>query len=229
MKGRSARDARCAAQLQRWLPLLPKERFPTLLAVSNAASLESWCPGQPCTEPDDALRESSGVMLSELHRLIELEDVRCGDARLSGWFDEAERWTRALHEGGHLDGEAARRVLARIGDARPDQATWGLTHDDFCLENLVFSEHGLCCVDNITVAPGILESDLAQTFYRWPMSGAERESFLRGYGAGAVATGFLDHERFWMIAVTLRAAEWRMRRNTGRIDIPLAVLDRYAR
>ena len=58
------------------------------------------------------------------------------------------------------------------------------------------------------------------------MREAESGSFMRGYRPNGVATRFLDHERFWMILGTLRAAKTRVRSNTGGVDVTLSVLKR---
>ena len=228
IKGRIVRDAGAASRMQRWLPVLPEGRFPPLLATSGAATLEAWCSGRPCPEADDSILETSGALLGEIHGLIEREEMSSSDDRLTGWFEDIERWIEELRRGDALSDEHAGRVLARAADTRPARATWGLRHGDFCGENLVVSERGLCCIDNVTVAPGILESDLAQTFYRWPMTTRERERFLVGYRRYAVPMTFLDHEGFWMIAAALRSAAIRLRGNTGGIEAPLRVLKQHA-
>jgi hypothetical protein len=227
-KGRIVRDAGAASRMQRWLPMLPEDRFPRLLATRGAATLEAWCSGRPCREADDSTLEKSGALLSEIHGLIEREEVSSSDDRLAGWFQDIERWIEELRRAGSLSDEQAGRVLARADETRPARATWGLRHGDFCGENLVVSDRGLCCIDNVSVGPGILESDLAQTFYRWPMTTRERERFLLGYRQHAVPTAFLDHECFWMIAAASRSAAARLRGNTGAIEAPLRVLTRHA-
>ena len=227
MKGRIVRDAATASRMQRWLPALPEERFPRLLATRGAATLEAWCSGHPCREVDDSIMETSGALLGEIHGLLEREEVSSSDDRLASWFEDIERWIEELRRGGSLGDEYAGRVLERAAETRPERATWGLRHGDFCGENLVIGDRGICCIDNVTVAPGILESDLAQTFYRWPMTTQERECFLLGYRRHALPTTFLDHEGFWMIAAALRAAAIRLRGNTGAIEAPLRVLEQH--
>jgi hypothetical protein len=227
MKGRIVRDAATASRMQRWLPLLPEDRFPPLLATRGTATLEAWCPGRSCREADDSALEASGALLGEIHGLLEREELSSSDARLTSWFEDLERWIEELRRGGSLSDEYAGRVLERAVDTRPARATWGLRHGDFCAENLLVSDRGLCCIDNVTVAPGILESDLAQTCYRWPMTTRERERFLLGYRRHAAPTTFLDHEGFWMIAAALRAAAIRLRGNTGALEAPLRVLEQH--
>jgi len=228
MKGRIVRDAAAASRMERWLPALPEDRFPRLLATRGVATLEAWCPGRPCREADPSTLETSGALLGQIHGLIEREEVSSSDDRLTGWFEDIESWVDQLRRGGLLGDEHAGRVLARAAETRPRHATWGLRHGDFCAENLVVGDRGLCCIDNVSVSPGILDGDLAQTFYRWPMTTRERECFLRGYRRFAVPTTFLENESFWMIAASLRSASIRLRGNTGCLDAPLRVLKRHA-
>jgi hypothetical protein len=82
-------------------------------------------------------------------------------------------------------------------------------------------------VDNTTVGPGILESDLAQTLYRWPMTAREREGFLAGHRRRAPPTRFEEDEPFWRIAVALRAAAYRQREGIGDVLVPLRELARH--
>jgi hypothetical protein len=227
VKGRIVRDAATASRMQRWLPMLPEASFPRLLATRGAATLEAWCSGSPCRAVDDSTLETSGALLGEVHGLIGREEVSSNDARLIGWFEDIECWIEELRRAGTLSDGFAGRVLERTAETRPAQATWGLRHGDFCAENLVIGDRGLCCIDNATVAPGILESDLAQTFYRWPMTTRERESFLRGYRRHAAPEMFREHEGFWMVAAALRAVAIRRRGGTGALEAPLRVLERH--
>jgi aminoglycoside phosphotransferase (APT) family kinase protein len=117
------------------------------------------------------------------------------------------------------------RIVQCLAHLRPRTATWGLRHGDFCRENLVEHAAGLCCIDNATVRPGVLELDLAQTFYRWPMTPGGRAAFLDGYGGHADPRSFCEHEVFWQVAAGLRSAGWRLREGTAGIETPLAHLE----
>ena len=230
VKGRVLRDAEVTSRMRRWLPMLRGDCFPPLLATSEDATIEAWRAGRICLEADDETTETAGALLGEVHGLISREDVAPDDSRLIECFENVEGWTEELRLGGGLSEEYAGRVLARATDGRPAGATWGLQHGDFCLENLLIGDDGgLCCIDNPTVAPGLLESDLARTFYRWPMTPRQREYLLRGYRRYSEPTRFLEDEDFWMIAATLRAAAFRLRADTDAVDVPLRVLKRHVR
>lgn len=223
LKGRRLRGAEAEERMQRWIPRLPQEHFPALLATGFGASLEAWEPGR--TAPD-RMEAAAGSVLGSVHRVLSQEPLGPGDERIRGLVGDVERGVRALRLARRLPAATAERVLAGARKGAPGAATWGLAHGDFCLDNLVAGGRGPVCVDNETVSPGILEIDLAQTFYRWPMSQQGRSSFLDGYGKLASAAGFLADEGFWMLYAALRAAELRLRNGIGGLAEPLAVLAR---
>jgi hypothetical protein len=224
LKGRIVSGPDRAERMRRWLPALPKGRFPVLLAAAGSATLESWIPGFSCRESDEAAAETAGALLSLVHQSLVPERLSESEPRFAAWCADAERWLSELRTAGHLDDALARRVGDHLEGLRPMSATWGLRHGDLCAENLVHGAAGLCCIDNVTVAPGLIESDLAQTFYRWPMTPSQRERFLRGYGRGEAAVSFLRHEDFWIITAALRAGAFRLRHRAPAIGVPLDVL-----
>jgi aminoglycoside phosphotransferase (APT) family kinase protein len=168
-------------------------------------------------------------MLARLHAAADREEVAADDARLAAWFESVDGWFEELERLGVLGAEDRDRAARRTRLERPARATWGLQHGDFCGENLVVTDAGLCCVDNTTLGPGLLESDLAQTFYRWPMDGPTRRRFLAGYARHASPDSFLADEPYWRAAGALRAAAFRGREGAGPVDVPLRELARHVR
>lgn len=228
-KGRLVRDLRTAEAMERWLPLLPGARFPRLLARQGVATLEAWRAGCPCRDSGVSVLEAAGSLLREVHGLLETQEIAANDRRLEKWGEGTETWIETLRLGGALTEGLARSLLQTTRELRPRGATWGLRHGDFCLENLIESENGLCCIDNVTVGPGILESDLGHTFYRWPMQPRAREAFLAGYRHAEVLSHFLEHEDFWIIASALLGAVRRLRGKTGGLEAPLRILESRVR
>jgi hypothetical protein len=224
MKGRIAHREDVGERMQRWLPRLPEHRFTQLVAAEGAASLETWCRG-PAASADDATIATAGDTLGAAHALVEREVLDEKDERWLAWLARLDGWVGELSRAGRLGNIG--ELHARLAETRPAQATWGLAHGDFCLENLVVGEHGLCCVDNSTVAPGLLEADLGHTFSRWPMSDAERELFLEHYERHGDTAGYREHATFWHLAAALRSAAWRSREGCAGIEIPLAELARH--
>lgn len=82
---------------------------------------------------------------------------------MRAWWREVSDSLASLRHAGLLDDGLAARARARLEEAPTAGAPWGLGHGDFSLDNLITGDAGLCCIDNATVAPGLLESDLAQT------------------------------------------------------------------
>ncbi|MHC4845663.1 MAG: nucleotidyltransferase family protein [Planctomycetota bacterium] len=225
LKGRVTHRAGIGERMQRWLPLLPEDRFSRLLATDDTASLETWVLGTPAPAGDRATITTAGGMLGAVHDRLEREPVDAQDERFTDWLARLDGWVDELASARRLDD--VERVRARLRDTRPARATWGLTHGDFCLENLVVGANGLCCVDNSTVKPGPLEADLGQTLYRWPMSDDEREDFLEHYERHADTALYREHAAFWHMAAALRSAAWRSREGCAGLEVPLAELARH--
>jgi aminoglycoside phosphotransferase (APT) family kinase protein len=199
-----------------------------LLASGGTAVIEGWCHGRRVPRRDvDAAREA-GAMLGALHRTVEPEDVGADDPRLHFWLRQLASWIGNARRAGLLSEGDALRVRDRTRALRPSRATWGLRHGDFSADNLVVGEKGLCCVDNTTIGVHFLERDLAQTFYRWPMSASVRRAFLAGYDRAGGACRFLENEEFWMISATVRAVGYRLRRGMSDLETPLRALRRHA-
>jgi len=225
LKGRIVTSPARAERMKRWLPMLPAGRFSVLLGVDGDATLESWIPGRPCRESDEEVARAAGRLLAHVHDTIERTRLSDDEPRLAAWCANARRWTAELRSAGCIGDTRSRRVLAHLERLRPAGATWGLRHGDFCADNLVHADTGLCCIDNATVSPGLLESDLAHTLYRWSMTARQREAFLHGYERGDVATSFLRHEDFWTVTAALRSGVFRLRQRSPAVATALALLN----
>jgi hypothetical protein len=226
VKGRVLRTSAVAVRMRTWIPQLPAGRFPALLATHGVASLEAWAEGSACEASDAQTAEEAGELLGCVHATLAREGVGAADPACERWQHEAELHVDALRETGRLEAARAEELRARLRAGRARAASLGLRHGDFCVENLLRTGAGLCCIDNPTVRPGLLESDLAQTFRRWPMAPAQRERFLSGYRRHADPGLFLAHEDYWMISTALRSAAHRQRNRTAAVDEPLRLLER---
>src|SRR5262249_50894963 len=118
----------------------------------------------------------------------------------------------------------------------PDHQETGIIHRDFCGENLVLDPLGTPhIVDNGTLTVDAYHFDLARTWYRWPMTSAERRAFEAGYAACGDLASYRAHFPFWAVAVLVEAALFRHYAKTRGRRIPiqrlielLSVLDRGA-
>jgi hypothetical protein len=112
----------------------------------------------------------------------------------------------------------------------PQTSEIGITHFDYCAENLVLTEAGgFYIVDNETLQIGALDHDLARTWYRWPMSPAERAVYWESYGTFRDPGSFSAFFLFWAIATLVSSALFRLEGGTARAVVPLRKLGLLAR
>lgn len=196
------------------LSRLPADRFPRILAVESRASLEQWFDGESL----DRTGTTAGRLLESgrLLGLIHQTHAPGFDAahRLRSTRECAHRLESRLHQlvsQGVIDESLATHVWNRATAHRPEHAVHGLSHRDFCAENLVVCRGSVCCIDNTTFATSALDQDLARTWYRWPMSGADWQLFLEGYGECRDGGSFLRHGLFWKAHVLTGAIVMRLR------------------
>lgn len=223
VKGR-LHGASAIERMKRYLPLLTSCSFPQLLATSTHASLEAWCEGSPASQAEAATSAAAGALLAQVHAAMPQQQLAAESDLLAAWRTRALAQCELLERAGHLSSLLAQRVQRELEAQAPLRATQGLRHGDFCLENFVLAGGALWCVDNTTVGPGLLESDLAQTVYRWPMPPPQREAFFGGYGASEALSSFLERERYWMMSALLLALAWRHEHGIDGLDRPLALL-----
>ncbi len=196
------------------LSRLPADRFPRILAVESRASLEQWFDGESLDSPGTTAGRllESGRLLGLVHQTHAPE---CGKAQgLRSTRECAQRLESRIHQlisHRMIDESLAARVWNRATEQRPEYAQYGLSHRDFCGENLVVCRGKVCCIDNTTFAISALDQDLARTWYRWPMSGADWQLFLEGYGECRDGASFLRHGLFWKAHVLTGAIVMRMR------------------
>jgi aminoglycoside phosphotransferase (APT) family kinase protein len=113
---------------------------------------------------------------------------------------------------------------------RPARAATGVTHNDFCAENIVEDAAGaLHVVDNGGLRPGFLDFDLARCRYRWPLTAPSWNTFIIGYRRWRTATTSREAERFWLAAALVRSAHFRVVRASPDVALPLRRLRRLGR
>lgn len=204
---------------------------PTILGRRGRVTIETWIAGTPL----DALPHRSqrwrdaGALLRAIHRTEGAATARRGRALTRPFFVDLLARLDVLVAAGALTA-AERTVLARaLATSRPSRARTGLTHNDFCGENLVEDAEGrLHVIDNGGLRVGFLDFDLARAWYRWSMSSTAWRSFLAGYGGGARATTG-DRRRFWRAAAIIRSAHFRVVRASRDVAPVLRRLRALAR
>jgi hypothetical protein len=229
LKGRVFPLASDAERFRELQAGLPRPGFPRLLGQSGRAVLLEWAPGEPApAEPSPSFLHRCGRLLGQLHRAAVPPDA---EVRLASDATFLPRdlggELRELAAGGALDAEEAEQLATLAERDQPAQAERGLAHLDVSPENVVVGAGGEpWVVDNATLCIAPLDYDLARTFYRWPMSGAERAAFLGGYRELRDPSGFEAARGYWSLCAALQSALLRLRRRSGDLGAPVAALRR---
>jgi aminoglycoside phosphotransferase (APT) family kinase protein len=198
-----------------------------LLLLEGRIAIEEWVDGTPLAalprRVDDVRR--AGDVLGRLHatRRIGARRLRAR-ASTRPLVAVTERRLARLSAGGALTGAEVRALRRVLGRFAPPVASWGVTHNDFCAENLVERPSGeLVAVDNEGMRLGFLDYDLARTRYRWAMPATAWRAFLDGYAGWRDPGGYVRHAPFWCVAALVKSAHVRFGR-TEAADVPLGRL-----
>lgn len=185
--------------------------------------VETWVAGEPIESVGGVRWEvEAGGLLGRLHATPLPDDVR-ERVPTAQWLEAARSDIALLVEAGHLDGQEREHVLAVLADCDPGTARVGLTHRDFCGENMIADAAGrLWVIDNEQLAFDPRGFDLAWTRYRWPLSPHEWAAFVDAYteGSGAAPEAF----EFWQVAAGLMLARVFHQRSPARLDSVLPLL-----
>ena len=127
-----------------------------------------------------------------------------------------------LVAGGVLGADEMSAALEIAHRHAPSACTIGFIFGDFCAENAIVRDSGeICFIDHDTLSVDACEYDLARTWYRWPMTPAQRAVYLAGYGEQRALEPFLAHFPYWAIVVLIGAARFRLSRHTAGTAEPL--------
>lgn len=222
--------ARRYVGIVRSLPHLP---LPAILFRHGRVTIETWVDGTPLSDlaRTPARLRDAGEILGTLHatRRVGRRALAASDSTRAFVVDLTRRLAELRGQGAlkSAEAEAIRRGLDRL---RPPRARTGVTHNDFCAENIVEDAAGhLHVVDNGGLRPGFLDFDLARCWYRWPMPATAWETFLAHYGRRCRVTAQVDHAPFWRAAALVRSAHFRVMRASRDAQTPLRRLRRQAR
>ncbi len=197
--------------LEATLPDLPADHFPRLLAANSRAIVEEWIEGvslrdAPVTE---SILFDCGRLLGTIHSLPCSGKSGSHNTVCYGhWFDSS--MFRLLLDG-VFDRSLARRIRDIATSHQPAVAEYGVTHRDFCAENLVLREGRIYAIDNLLLAARAFDEDLARTWYRWPLSAHDWRIFLRGYSESRGIDAYERHARYWKMFVLVNAIVTRLR------------------
>jgi hypothetical protein len=215
----SAAEARRIFTLRRGLG----DGFAPVIALIDDLIVETWVAGEPIESVGGVRWEvEAGALLGRLHATPLPADV-AERVPTAQWLEAARSDLALLLEAGHLDGRDREHVLAALADWDPGSARVGLTHRDFCAENMIADAAGrLWVIDNEQLAFDPRGFDLAWTRYRWPLPPPEWAAFVGTYTAasGAAPEAF----EFWQIAAGLMLARVIHQRSPARLGSVLALL-----
>ncbi|MEO6027231.1 MAG: aminoglycoside phosphotransferase family protein [Candidatus Binatia bacterium] len=207
------------ARLLRTLPL------PPILARQGRVTIETWIDGTPLDERARTTGRmwGAGAILGAIHRTDgSAHGAGAADASTRPFVADLLGRLHDLTDRGALTAAQGRALGLALASRRPGRARTGLTHNDFCDENLVEDAEGrLHVVDNGGLRAGFLDFDLARAWYRWPMSDAAWHSFLAGYGRWRRVPVRAEVVRFWRIAAIVRSAHFRVVRDSRDAATPL--------
>ncbi len=218
----SAAQARTVATLAAAVPV----GLPRVLARAGRALLTEWVPGEDLRTAgcDDAMRRAVGAWQALVHTLpvpvpVDADTVRRTRARLLD-----ERLAR-LAAAGALPPAWCAALATAARAALPADAAAGITLGDCCADNLVWHAGAPYCVDLETLDVQPLDYDLARTWYRWPMTAAQRRAWLDGYATRRAPVTFLAHLPFWLVAALAEGAVFRLDERPHEAAEPLALLE----
>ncbi len=221
---RDEEDARRLFDIRRRLPA----GFAPAIARRGVVLLEDWIDGEALTRtpPSRAQAEAAGVLLGELHAMDQVGRLHVrGRESTDRWREETDRGLSAIREAGELDEDGARRIRAALERRDPGRALLGLIHRDFCGENMVIDGSGeLRVIDNEYFFVDALALDVAQTWYRWPLSVPLWDAFVSGYAKTAPSEEPIEMLPFWSFVAVIKSASYRLRRAPDRVRVPVGRL-----
>lgn len=227
LKGRRLSSAAQATLVAAILALVDRRHFPAVLAQAGAGLIEEWRAGEPLGERDvdPAFARRCGQVLGALHRVPRPALAVPWRARPGRRLRLFQRQAMALESWGALSTASRLRAVALARDHAPADAEIGVVHHDFCAENLVRDPGGHPhVIDNETLRIGVLDFDLARTWYRWPMTDRMAGAFLDGYAEHRSLATYLAHFSFWALAVLVDAAHFHLKAGTERASDALDAL-----
>jgi hypothetical protein len=226
LKGRRLRSAEQAARVQFVSDALREHRVAVVVTRVGCALLSEWIEGTPLAAASltPRLLRQCGAWQARVHNRA-LPAHHPFGPRDASVASKLERRLAELIERDALSSDEAVAIRALAQRHRPADCAVGFMLGDVCADNLVLRAGGdACLVDEETLSIGACEYDLARTWYRWPMTAAERDLFLAGYAEERALEPFVAHFPYWAITVLIAATVFRVRRAGAGAAMPIARL-----
>lgn len=228
LKARHFVDEAGAESVEYALRHLQHPCFPHVVARRGRVLLTEWVAGRPLTDADCSparLREC-GALQGFVHAVPIAPDAPDQPANPIG-----SSWARlrtgisALTAADILQEHESHRAVELAERHAPAACALGFAHNDFCAENIVLTPAGdVSVIDNEMLGIGPLDYDLGRTWYRWPMTPAQRAAYLDGYRRHRSSQDFERHFYYWTLVATVDGASFRMRTSPPTAAVPLARL-----
>jgi hypothetical protein len=214
-------------RMERWIPRLDPRKFPRLITSTGRIVIEKWMPGQSLKHYgcDQTLIEESGRTLADVHQTLEVMPVLPQSFHFRERLRHLKASLETLYAAKIISADASRATFEYVMHRIPQTAHWGLIHRDFSQANLIVQHNWVCCIDNVDVVPGLLEEDLATTFFRWPMTNQELRNFLSGYRLKRVSESWATNRCFWTTLALVSVAAGRLKSSWPNVNEPIAQLD----
>ncbi len=224
LKGMRFNSPAVADGVDHLLGLLGDRHFPRIIARRGPAMLLQWIEGAPVTSrrgQADVLRQCGF-----LHGWIHAQAPGGAGATAPGskpdWGARLEAAAEILAKSGTLARREAGELIRQARMHLPLTAATGITHGDFCAENLIAGQPDrIYVIDNETLQMDALDYDLARTWYRWPMGRRHWAAYGGGYSEHRGLADFKAHFPYWSVLVLLESAIWHLAKRTGAESIPL--------
>lgn len=198
---------------------------PRVIDRRGTALVSEWVEGETLAAvawSDDILR-ACGAVQALVHRWRPATTAEAGGL-LGGWQRRLYRRLDELVAGGLLAPAQAAALAAMARDHAPARCEGGVILGDFGPENIVCRAGVPYMIDLETLLIAPCDYDLARTWYRWPMSEAQRAVYLDGYARHRSPDAFLAHRLFWIIAALLEGAVFRSQQRAATSALPLDAL-----
>jgi aminoglycoside phosphotransferase (APT) family kinase protein len=224
LKGNRLASASCATRVATLAPALGTF-VPRVVAHGGRALLSEWVEGESLAGDDwpDVLLCRCGAAQAAAHaQAVETEDAAGEIAYRRRKLTEG---LEVLVRARLLTADESAQLAALAAHAAPTSCAMGISLGDYCPDNIVCRPGGEpCLIDLETLSIASNDYDLGRTWYRWPMSAAQRAAFLDGYRAHRDPSPFLAHLSFWHTAALVEGAVFRHRQHRPDLPAPLAAL-----
>lgn len=228
VKARRLLTSSRARRLVAVVTLLSHDRLPRVLARVGPVTIEAWVDGTPLSmlPCDEGRLARAADLLADFHASA----LRAVTARSTGpLLRRSESELRLLEDREEITPAERGDLVARLRRFAPDEAAFGIVHNDFCAENLVEDAGGrIHAIDNEHMGRGFLAFDMARARYRWPMSDESWQCFTGSY-ARRHRPPDPRHVPFWQIAAISRSAWVRAIRRGVSAALPVRRLRTLSR